>query len=274
MSIVVLYNGGIMKPLETVGNILGYIPGVSTFVGLIKGFVYLSKAKACEKERAAMAVTADKIDKLIVPKVVIADWDGGWYLTNKLVEVPTEKAREYRKLAQSSFLQMIPLVNVGFAITESFALRNLNIAREHENPKKIVEELVQRYSVKLPEKAGREREFCLSVLTILDNLNLKNELQIGIKREIYSNSYQEWKKNPLADPIQNVKKGLQDKLDELKKVKIRKPPELAPGLDSDNQHRNVMRDATNEYNRYQQLTSSLEEAIKTLEEAERNKRAF
>jgi hypothetical protein len=221
-----------MSAMEIVGNILGYIPGISSIVGLIKGFVYLKQAKGCEKERQAMAITAGKIDKLVPRTSTDRYWQNRPDVT--LVDY---KQKNLQILSLLSFLEIIPIINIFAAAYESTELSELHRCKKHLSPDQMIVDLARFYEADLPE-SGPKRDFCIQVLTIMDNIEIKgsgctkeNYDKKSMTKNIYSNLYVNWVEgqDPKSCVLAELKK-VRDYVNNPENENLPKMPTPKPGI--------------------------------------------
>jgi hypothetical protein len=103
------------SPLQLVGLVLGCIPGINIFAGIIKFFVYLHKESKLEgkiRDRKVVEQTAAKTDQV----------------AKNIVDNNIKKVTE--KLKWSALLQAIPFVGIYGAYLEKEALEKISILKK------------------------------------------------------------------------------------------------------------------------------------------------
>lgn len=177
-----------------------------------------------------MTSTADKIDKL-VPRA--------WHdrkSESSNVTLVDYKEKHLQGLSLCSFLEIIPIVNIFAAAFESIKLLELHDCQEHLSPNQMIIDLAKFYSAELPEP-GPKRDFCIQVLTIMDNLELKGESFTKVAynkeittRDIYSNLYVNWAEgqDPKSCVLAELNK-VSEYVNNPENENLPKAPKLKPG---------------------------------------------
>lgn len=224
------------KALEITGNVLGYIPGVSTIAGVIKAIVYYNRSKgsAGNPAQQQMTKTADKIDSTLRTVNI------GIFGTPGKITIPFDSAEQkiYSEICKTSLKEMIPLVNIFYAVIESIRLSELNNIRNMKSGgfKPQVDYLVESYKV-LPIKEDpsdpKKRDFFSHTLVAIHNLDLKetykrtfNEDGVSrdpeyisikkVKMDLYEECCKNYDKNSNATPTDQLKIYLKKEIDKLR----------------------------------------------------------
>lgn len=141
-----------LKPLEKLGGVAGFIPIVSSVAGVIKYFYY-KKAKNKGVDKSAINETAQKINTV-----------------KGELNVEAQKDKCYEKLRKASLVEMIPGVNIFAAIYSAGVLSKLSDIRDiNKDPVNQRNYLFKKYNVK-----SARHDWMNEALIIVDNLNLQD----------------------------------------------------------------------------------------------------
>lgn len=174
-----------LTPFEKMGQVMAFIPGVSTITGIIKAFVYRHKIDKIDKKmQENQQVIAGKVH----------------HLSDKL-NLNHEKREVYEKLLGASIAEAIPGVNLIAAIYSSSVLSDLSDLREvNDDLKHKVSFLMKTFDsnldVKFTDKAKLEK--LGDALIDLEKARVDDVPKSALAREIYS-LISEGKKDPLED---------------------------------------------------------------------------
>jgi hypothetical protein len=240
-----------MTGLERLGFVLGCIPVVSTIAGLIKGFIYLHKAKLCEKKLKAMEATSNVVDDMC-KKVLLGKPDG--FGLRELQNPVENQFQLYKKISNDSFIQMIPIFgNIMGGIEEYEHFEALEEAQQMEIPEQQYEQLAKVNSFELPNKETekQKRDYLQKLLFTCHNLNLPTNFM----RDLYSECFVQF------DNIKekNVLLVVKEKLDnfDMPVFTLAEPEKPKPGMIA-NMHA---------INNYQSAKSRFDASVENIENA-------
>jgi hypothetical protein len=110
---------------ETIGAVLGFIPGVSTITGAFKAVVYYSRAKKNKDEpkpdKTKIAETATNTD-ITANETMQA-------MLQRSIDTEADQRKCYKRLGRAALIEMIPGVNIVAAIYSAVMLSKLSKAR-------------------------------------------------------------------------------------------------------------------------------------------------
>lgn len=162
---------------EKIGAFLGFIPGVSTFTGLIKAFIYFKKSRQEKVDSAQMEQTAQKTAE---------------QAKKKLIDIKPGCKACYQKLWKASLIEMIPGINIISAAYSSTILHRLSQLREvntdlNQRQQYIFEKFgIEPYkslSKNDPFPTAEKNQLLSEVLVLIDSLDLDEDAKREIANE-------------------------------------------------------------------------------------------
>ncbi len=266
------------RALEVAGNVMGYIPGVSTIAGGIKAIVYFHRMKksdaASKKEQEAMAGTTNKIEQLKL-------FRGQEYPINTLNPNNAE-SHLYKEIIKWSLLQMVPFINMGVAFAESSELKSLKIVRNlKENPGQALDITAQLLGLpKISSEPPEKRDYLGRIMSALENLKIDKVPHFGeniaflskeVKQKLYHDCANAYDANSGLSSSELLKEKIQSMMKEYREKDYGpRPADITLNAEGTNQRevtRNIVQqsfyDKTPEY--AESFINSLQNAINELD---------